>query len=219
MGRSLAKTWAGVILPIMKPAVSRPILSVVLLAVLALAIVCRGAVPAKPVPGMAMNLPAPKLSGKESDWLNTGGKKLEFERGRVYVVEFWTFGCINCQRNLAAYARWQKRFEKERLTIIGIHSPETDAEKKTENVVEQVKKLGITYPVLLDQSLVNWNHWQQQIWPAIYLVDKRGQVRYRWLGELEWKNAGGEATMGKAIQKLLSEPVDGRAGAPPNQAK
>ena len=203
----------------MKPGANRPLLSVVLLAVLATATVGRAAVPAKPVPGMTMNLPAPKLAGNESDWLNTGGKKLEFERGRVYVVEFWTFGCINCQHNLAAYARWQKRFEKERLTIIGIHSPETDAEKKTENVVEQVKKLGITYPVLLDQSLVNWGNWQQEIWPAVYLVDKRGQVRYRWLGELEWKNAGGEAAMGKAIQKLLSEPYDGKAGTRPNQAR
>jgi len=203
----------------MKQAANRSVLSVGLLAVLALATVGRGAVPAKPVPGLAMNLPAPKLAGNETDWLNTGGKKLEFERGRVYVVEFWTFGCINCQRNLPAYARWQKRFEKERLTIIGIHSPETDAEKKTENVVEQVKKLGITYPVLLDQSLVNWSNWQQEIWPAVYLVDKRGQVRYRWLGELEWKNAGGEAIMGKAIQKLLSEPYDGKSGTRPNQAR
>jgi thiol-disulfide isomerase/thioredoxin len=203
----------------MKRGANLPILLLVMLAVLAMVAVGPGAVPAKPVPGMAMNLPAPKLAGNERDWLNTGGKKLEFERGRVYVVEFWTFGCINCQHNLAAYARWQKRFEKEGLTIIGIHSPETEAEKKTENVIEQVKKLGITYPVLLDQSLVNWTNWKQEFWPAIYLVDKRGQVRYRWLGELEWKNAGGEATMGKAIEKLLSEPVDGRAGTRPNQAK
>jgi thiol-disulfide isomerase/thioredoxin len=159
----------------------------------------------KPVPGMAMNLPAPKLAGHDSDWLNTLGKKLEFEKGRVYVVEFWTFGCINCQRNLPAYARWQKRFERDNLTIIGIHTPETADEKKSENVIEQVKKLGITYPVLLDQSAVNWRKWQQQFWPTVYLVDKRGRVRYRWLGELEWQNAGGEGKMTKAIEKLLAE--------------
>jgi thiol-disulfide isomerase/thioredoxin len=160
----------------------------------------------KIVQGMAMNLPAPRLAGRETDWLNTDGKRIGFERGRVYVVEFWTFGCINCQHNLPAYARWQKRFEKGKLTIIGVHSPETPEEKKTENVVAQVKKLGITYPVLLDQSLVNWTRWQQEIWPAVYLVDKRGRVRGRWLGELEWQNAGGEDIMGKAIQNLLSEP-------------
>jgi thiol-disulfide isomerase/thioredoxin len=150
--------------------------------------------------------PAPKLSSKVEDWLNTDGKKLEFERGRVYVVQFWTFGCINCLRNLPAYGRWQERYAAHRLTIIGVHTPETKAEKQTENVYAQVKKLGITYPVLLDQAAVNWNAWQQQVWPTIYLVDKRGKLRYRWVGELEWQNAGGEAKMSKCIEKLLAEP-------------
>ena len=67
----------------------------------------------------------------------------------------------------------------EKLTVIGVHTPETAAEKNTNNVVAQVKKLGITYPVLLDQSMANWRAWRQEVWPAIYLVDKRGRVRGR----------------------------------------
>jgi thiol-disulfide isomerase/thioredoxin len=160
----------------------------------------------KPSQPSSLNLPAPKFDGRSEDWLNTGAQKLELNKGRVYVVEFWTFGCVNCQRNLPAYARWQKRFAKQELTIIGVHTPETDTERKVENVRKQVTKLGITYPVLLDQASVNWKRWQQQIWPAVYLVDKRGQVRYRWLGELEWENAGGEEKMAKCIEKLLAEP-------------
>jgi len=152
-----------------------------------------------------VDLAAPVLSGSTNDWLNTGGKKLTFEPGRVYIVEFWTFGCINCQRNLPAYARWQKRFANEKVTIIGVHTPETEEEKKSENVIRRVKELGITYPVLLDQAADNWNRWRQEIWPTVLLIDKRGHVRYRWVGELDWRHAGGEEKMAWFINRLLKE--------------
>ncbi len=158
----------------------------------------------RPVP-VAFDLAAPKLTGGTSDWLNTGGKKLEFNKGAVYIVEFWTFGCINCQRNLPAYTRWQKRFGKQDVVIIGVHTPETDDEKKSENVIKRVKELGITYPVLLDQNGENWNRWEQQVWPTVYLIDKRGHARFRWVGELDWKHAGGEETMARRIDMLLKE--------------
>ena len=160
-------------------------------------------VPAQP---FAFNLPAPALVGEPRDWLNTDGKQVDFQKGRVYVVEFWTFGCINCQRNLPSYARWQKLFAGKNVTVIGIHTPETDAEKQRENVVERVKKLGITYPVLLDQEMTNWTRWEQQLWPTIYLVDKHGRARFRWLGELAWKGARGEEKMAACIAQLLREP-------------
>ena len=183
----------------------RPGPALVILALLGAIAAVWPAPAAQPAQPFAFNLPAPKLAGKAEDWLNTEGKKLEFEKGRVYVVEFWTFGCINCQRNLPAYARWQKRFADQKLTIIGVHTPETAEEKKTENVIAHVKQLGITYPVLLDQAAVNWKKWQQQWWPTVYLVDKKGQVRYRWLGELNWQKATGDEDMAKCIEKLLAE--------------
>jgi thiol-disulfide isomerase/thioredoxin len=153
----------------------------------------------------AFDLPAPAFAGSPQDWLNTEGKALSLEKGRVYVVEFWTFGCINCQRNLPAYARWQKRFARNTFTLIGVHTPETAAEKKRENVLAQVTKLEITYPVLLDLGATNWNRWRQAVWPTVFLVDKRGHVRYRWLGELDWQHAGGEAKMASRIEQLLQE--------------
>ena len=81
--------------------------------------------------------------------------------------------------------------------------PETEAERDPANVAKKVKELGIAYPVLLDSDRQNWNRWQQRIWPAIYLIDKQGRVRYLWEGELEYQNAGGEAKMNRLIAELL----------------
>jgi len=112
---------------------------------------------------------------------------------------------VNCQRNLPSYGRWQKEFEKESVEIIGIHTPETPSERIPENVERKVKELKITYPVLLDTEAENWKRWGQQWWPTVYLLDAQGRVRYRWLGELEYEGAGGEARMGSFIKRLLAE--------------
>ena len=89
--------------------------------------------------------------------------------------------------------------------IIGVHSPETEEEKVDKNVEREVKKQGITYPILLDQKGENWNRWQQRYWPTVYLIDKKGRVRYRCEGELGWKGARGEEFMAKRIEMLLRE--------------
>ena len=73
------------------------------------------------------------------------------------------------------------------------------------NVIRRVKQLGITYPILIDQNGANWNRWEQQFWPTVYLIDKHGHVRYRWAGELEYENAGGEAIMARLVDQLLRE--------------
>jgi thiol-disulfide isomerase/thioredoxin len=149
--------------------------------------------------------PVPALTGDASLWLNTE-KPVTFEKGKVYVVHFWTFGCINCKRNLPHYDRWVKKFGKD-VTFMGVHSPETESEKKFENVRAAVKKHNIDYPVLFDPNLDNWKRWQQQWWPTVYLIDKQGRVRYYWMGELEWQGAGGEAKMRRFIEQLLREPA------------
>ena len=89
--------------------------------------------------------------------------------------------------------------------VIGIHTPETEAERDPASVARKVKKLGISYPVLLDSDQQNWNRWQQHIWPVIYLIDKQGRARYLWEGELEYQHAGGEARMSQRILDLLRE--------------
>src|SRR5271157_5062496 len=116
-------------------------------------------------------VPAPELVGNA--WLNvTNGGKLTLasRKGKVTVVHFWTFDCINCKHNLPCYVQWRRRFAAQGLEVIGIHTPETAAERDPANVAKKVKALGIDYPVLLDPDRGNWNRWQQRCWPAIYLL-------------------------------------------------
>jgi thiol-disulfide isomerase/thioredoxin len=150
--------------------------------------------------------PAPALVGK--GWLNaTNPAALSWasRKGKVTVVEFWTFDCINCRHNLPYYAQWHRRFGSQGLEIIGIHTPETAIEHDSARVAQKVKEFGIDYPVLLDPDAANWNRWQIRYWPTIYLVDKHGRVRYCWEGELEYQGAGGYAKMTQLIETLLKQ--------------
>ncbi len=158
--------------------------------------------PSKPPAG----IPAPELTG--DSWLNLPkGSELSLasRKGKVTILHFWTYGCINCKRNLPAYDRWQKRFADKGVLVIGVHTPETEGERNPANVARKVKELGITYPVLIDSDQQNWRRWEQHIWPAIYLIDKQGWGRYAWEGELEGRGARGEAKMTRLIEALLRE--------------
>ena len=145
-------------------------------------------------------------------WFNTPKGlplKLSAFKGKVTILHFWTLGCINCRRNLPAYNRWRKKFEGKEVEIVGIHTPETPGEASKAAVSKAIKKHGIVYPVLVD-SLVqgrysNWDRWDQHFWPTVYLIDKKGKVRWRWEGELEYDRSGGEAKMAALVEKLLME--------------
>jgi hypothetical protein len=89
--------------------------------------------------------------------------------------------------------------------LVGVHTPEFDGERSERNVARALRDLGVTHPVLLDNKGENWNRWRQQYWPTVYLIDKRGRVRHKWEGELEYNRAGGEAKMGRLIEALLKE--------------
>ena len=173
-----------------------------------LALLALTAVPplaAEPAP-LAGAVAAPELLG--DSWLNLPkGTQLSLasRKGKVTVLHFWTYGCINCKRNLPAYDRWQKRFAAKGVVVIGIHSPETQAERNPANVAKKVKEFGITYPVLIDSELKNWNRWQQRAWPAICVIDKQGRARYGWEGELGSPGAGMEARLTQLIEALLKE--------------
>ncbi len=150
----------------------------------------------------AVSNTAPELVGKQ--WFNTGGKPLTLasRQGKVTIVEFWTFGCFNCRNNLPAYARWQKKFAAQGVQIIGVHTPETDSERDPRNVEKFLRDENITYPIITDAAYQNWNRWHQQYWPTVYLVDKAGRVRYRYIGELR----NNEAQVTQYIETLLKEP-------------
>jgi alkyl hydroperoxide reductase subunit AhpC len=155
-----------------------------------------------------LNLAAPEFVG--GPWLNTPGDEpisLASRRGKVTIVHFWTYGCYNCQNNLAAYARWHKRFASRDVTIVGVHTPETSSERVSSNVIKHVKEFKIEYPVLFDQSETNWRRWQQRYWPTVYLIDRNGKVRFRWIGELNYGGKQGEAKMVQLVEDLLKEPI------------
>ena len=155
-----------------------------------------------------LNLAAPEFVG--GPWLNTPGNEpisLVGRRGRVNIVHFWTYGCYNCQNNLPVYARWHKQFAGKDVVIVGIHTPETSSERVDANVVRHVKDFKIEYPVLFDQSGTNWGRWQQRYWPTVYLIDRKGKVRFRWIGELNYGGKRGEARMAQLVEDYKKEPA------------
>lgn len=147
---------------------------------------------------------APALS-QVGPWFNSQGLELKDLRGKVVVVHFWTFGCINCQRNLPYYNAWQKDFADEPFVILGVHTPELKHEADSTAVAEQIKQREIHYPVAVDAKKATWQAYNNRYWPAIYLIDKQGRIRQRWEGELEFNNAGGDKKMRALIKELLAE--------------
>jgi len=155
---------------------------------------------------ITMNSKAPELEGSHpKDWINSVPISLESRSGQVTVIHFWTFGCINCKRNLPIYNRWHERFSKNNVAVIGIHSPEFEYEAVPASVAQKIRELGIRYPVLLDAGLRNWRRWNQQFWPAVYLIDHKGRIRYRWDGEMNYGGQNGERIMTEKIEQLLQE--------------
>ncbi|MQB16598.1 cytochrome c biogenesis protein DipZ [Pseudomonas lactis] len=142
--------------------------------------------------------PMPSLSGAV-EWLNSPALTSESLRGKVVLVDFWTYDCINCQHTLPYVKDWAQKYEKDGLVVIGVHTPEYGFERIISNVRDQVKKLGITYPVAIDNNYAIWRNFDNQYWPAHYLIDAKGQVRFTHFGE------GRYETQEKMIQQLLQE--------------
>ncbi|HEX6455769.1 MAG TPA: cytochrome c biogenesis protein DipZ [Solirubrobacterales bacterium] len=148
--------------------------------------------------------PAPEFTDTEK-WFNTpGGRPLTLKglRGRVVLVDFWTYTCINCIRTLPYLEAWDKRYRKDGLTIVGVHSPEFPFEREASNVEAAIKAEGIHYPVVQDNELGTWSAYENQYWPAEYFVDAKGNVRYVHFGEGEY----GEKE--QVIRELLAEAGD-----------
>jgi thiol-disulfide isomerase/thioredoxin len=146
--------------------------------------------------------PAPEFAGV-TDWINSPPLELAQQKGKVVLVHFWTNGCINCIHNYPHYRAWQKRYhDDKRLLIVGVHTPEFDAEKDVARVKERLAKNDLTYPVAVDNHGATWKAWGNQYWPCLYLVDKTGAVRYRWEGEL---GDDGYKTVTRQIDRLLAE--------------
>jgi cytochrome c biogenesis protein CcdA/thiol-disulfide isomerase/thioredoxin len=142
--------------------------------------------------------PAPEFAGL-GRWFNSKPLTLAALRGRVVLIDFWTYTCINCIRTLPHLEAWDRAYRRAGLTIVGVHSPEFSFEHEAANVERAIRQDGIRYPVAQDNAFATWNAWSNQAWPAEYLVDARGHVRHVGLGEGDY--AGTEA----AIRALLLE--------------
>lgn len=116
-------------------------------------------------------------------WINSDSLTIEKLRGRVVLVEFWTFGCYNCRNTLPSVKDWDAKYRDRGLTIVGVHTPETDSEYNLENVRREVPSLGIKYPVVTDNDYQTWKAYNVEAWPTIFVLDKQGRIRWLHVGE------------------------------------
>jgi thiol-disulfide isomerase/thioredoxin len=140
--------------------------------------------------------PAPELTGI-SRWINSPPLTMPGLRGKVVLIDFWAYSCINCLRAMPRTEHLYETYKDKGLVVIGVHSPEFDFEGQTANVENAVKRLGVTYPIALDNELGTWNAWHNQYWPAEYLIDRNGNLIGHQFGE------GNYLRMENAVRLLL----------------
>ena len=146
----------------------------------------------------------PALTGAVQ-WLNSPPLTAEGLRGKVVLVDFWTYSCINCLRTLPYVKAWAEKYRDQGLVVIGVHAPEFAFERNIDNVKKATRDLGIGYPVAVDNNYAIWRAFNNQYWPAHYFIDAQGQIRFHHFGEGEY------AKSEQVIQQLLAEA--GHAGA------
>ncbi|MEJ0014359.1 MAG: cytochrome c biogenesis protein CcdA [Actinomycetota bacterium] len=145
------------------------------------------------------NQSAPELTGI-TDWLNTSGPEtLASLKGKVVLVDFWTYSCINCLRTLPHVEAWYNKYHSQGFDVIGVSTPEFAFEKDAGNVNSAIKRYGIPYPVALDNNYATWNAYNNEYWPAEYLIDATGKIRRTEFGE------GNYPTTEQAIRALLAD--------------
>ncbi len=187
----------------------RPLFYLLLGVMGAAAAACAGGGDGVEPAAVSVALPAPDLPdlGPAPDfgndvWLNIEGRRLRLAdlRGKVVLVEFWTFGCINCQRVIPYMNEWQAKYAGEEFIIVSIHYPEFQYERDIENVKQAVARHGIAYAVGIDNERQTWAAYKQRYWPTRYLIDKNGHLRYMHIGEGRYDETAA------VIEALMAEP-------------
>jgi thiol-disulfide isomerase/thioredoxin len=142
--------------------------------------------------------PAPEFAGI-GQWINSPPLTMAGLRGKVVLVEFWTYECINCLHVMPQVKQWHERYKDQGLVVVGVHTPEFDEERVTNNVRKAVTQFGIPYPVAQDNDYRTWEAYRNRFWPALYLVDREGRIVYRHYGE------GDYAETESRIRQLLAQ--------------
>ena len=146
-------------------------------------------------------------------WINSEPLSLAALRGKVVILHFYAFECVNCQRNLPIYAEWHRAFADKGVVVIGVQTPETEAEKDSGKVIAAAKEAGIDYPVVFDGDSATWKAWGNTMWPTVYVIDQQGYLRVWWQGELNWQGAKGDEVISTAVEKLLAGKADAEPAA------
>jgi len=149
-------------------------------------------------PGIVGSAPLYALSGA-TGWINSNPLTAKELKGKVVLVDFWTYSCINCLRSLPYIEAWAQKYKDSGFVVIGVHTPEFGFEQQLPNVQKAVQKFGVTFPVALDSKYAIWNAFHNEFWPADYFIDVHGKVRYEHFGEGNYAEAEGW------IQELLKQ--------------
>lgn len=154
--------------------------------------------PTAPLNALPIEGAMPSLTGA-TEWINSPPLTTEQLRGKVVVVDFWTYSCINCVRSIPYVRAWAEKYRDQGLVVIGVHTPEFAFEKSPANVRDAVARFGITYPVAMDNDFAIWRAFKNNYWPAHYFVDAKGNIRYHHFGEGDYEQSE------RVIQQLLKE--------------
>jgi thiol-disulfide isomerase/thioredoxin len=149
-------------------------------------------------PSIVGSSPLPGLAGGTA-WINSPPLTQKQLRGKVVLVDFWDYSCINCIHSVPYVRSWAEKYKDAGLVVIGVHTPEFEVEKQQANVEKAVKKFNLSYPVVLDNNMAIWNAFHNEYWPALYFIDGRGRVRFEHFGEGEYQESE------RWIEQLLRE--------------
>lgn len=147
---------------------------------------------------------APDLP-QATTWINSPALTMASLEGKVVALHFWTFGCINCIHNYPWYREWHQDYASRGLVVLGVHTPEFEREEDVDQIRSKMQDEQLKFPVAVDNEKLIWQRWGNSMWPSVYLIDKKGNLRYWWYGELNWQGAGGQKIMAQRIEELLAE--------------
>lgn len=149
--------------------------------------------------------PAPQFTQSHpSEWINSAPLSIESFRGKVVLLDIWTYACWNCYRSFPWLNSLEEKYQDKGLQVIGIHTPEFEHERNYDNVVAKAKEFKLHHPIMLDNDFAYWNALNNQYWPAYYLIDKQGKIRHLFIGETHQGDSRAKK-IERAISELLSE--------------